>query len=104
MRTVKPGIEAVKFLGEDYYVPIVCFRDQGDAFHMTEILRLGQGDLDSISRVDAIRDEVFALHAGDSWIFDAELFLPGNQEGRRIGGEMESVAAACQPNDGPPGA
>ena len=75
---------------------------------MTEVLRLCQGDPHAISRVGAVGDEVLPVHVCHARILDAELFVGrkravpgGSQKGLRISGEVESVGAACQTNDGP---
>src|SRR5713226_456583 len=111
MRTVKPGIESVKLLGKDHHIPMICLRDEGNSFHLTEVLRLGQGDPHSISRVGAVGNDVLPFQPGHAWILHAELFIGGkravpvrNQKGLWIGGEAESVGTACQTNDGPSGA
>src|SRR6202158_594512 len=111
MRTVKPGIKSIKLLGKDHHIPIIRLRDEGDPFHLTEVLRLGQGDPHSISRVGAVGDDVLPLQPGHAWVLHAELFIGGtravlrrNQKGLWIGGEAESVGTACQTNDGPSGA
>src|SRR5207249_5384302 len=111
MGTVKSGIEPIKLLGKDHHIPIIRLRDEGDPFHPTEVLRLGQGDPHSISRVGAVGDDVLPLQPGHAWILHAELFIGGkwavlrrNQKGLWIGGEMESVGTTCQTNDGPSGA
>ncbi len=108
MGTVKPRIEAVKLFGEDHHVPVVGLRDEGDPFHATEVLRLCQGDADSVSRVGAVGDEVLPIHVCHAWILDAELFVgrkravPGrSQKWLRIGREVEAVGAARQADDGP---
>src|SRR3989449_4272277 len=108
MGTVKPGIESIKLLGKDHHIPIIRLRDEGDPFHLTEVLRLGQGDPYSISRVGAVGDDVLPFQSGHAWILHAELFIGGkraiprrNQKGLWIGGEVESVGTACQTNDGP---
>src|SRR5260370_8551951 len=110
MGTVKSGIESIRLLGKDHQIPIIRLRDEGDTFHPTEVLRLGQGDPHSISRVGAVGDDVLPLQPGHAWVLHAELFIGGkravlrrNQKGLWIGGETESVASACQPNDGTPG-
>ena len=108
MGTVKPGIEPVELLGKDHYVPIIRLRDEGDSFHVTEFLRLGQSDPHSISRVGAVCDDVLPFQAGHAWILHAELFIGGkravllrNQKGLWIGGEVESVGTARQTDDRP---
>src|ERR1022692_5149882 len=110
MRTVKSGIESIKLLGKDHHIAIIRLRDEGNPFHLTEVLRLGQGDPHSMSRVGAVGDDVLPLEPGHAWILHAELFVGGkravlrwNQKGLWIGGEMESVGTACQTNDGPSG-
>ena len=75
MGPVQPGIEAVELLGEDHDIPIVRLGDEGDPFHLTEVLRLCQGDPHAISRVGAVGDEVLPVHACHAWILDAELFV-----------------------------
>src|SRR6266568_1882997 len=111
MGTVKPGIESVKLLGKDHYVPVIRLRNERDLFHLSEVLRLGQGDPHSISRVGAVGDDVLLFQPGHAWVLHAELFIGGkravlrrNQKGLWIGGKVESVWTACQPNDGPSGA
>src|SRR5438132_10885424 len=106
MRTVKPGVESIKFLAKDHDIPIVRLRDERDPFHLTEVFRLGQGDPHSISRVGAVSDDVLPLQPGHAWILHAELFIGGkravlrrNQKGLWIGGKMESIGTACQNND-----
>src|SRR5260370_2156426 len=108
MGTVKSGIESIKLLGKDHHIPIIGLRDEGIPFHLTEVLRLAQGDPHSISRVGAVGDDVLPLQPGHAWILHAELFIGGkravlrwNQKGLWIGGEMESVGTARQTNDGP---
>src|SRR6266550_6390222 len=107
MGTVKSGIESIKLLGKHHHIPIIRLRDEGNPFHLTENLRLGQGDPHSISRVGAVSDDVLPLQPGHAWILNAELFIGGkrvvlrrNQKGFWIGGEMESIGTACQTNDG----
>ena len=109
MGPVKPGIESVELLGKDHHVAVVRLRDQGDPFHLTEILRLCQRDPHAISRVGAVGDEVLPVEVCHARILDAELFVRrkravpgGRQKGLRIGGEVESVGAARQADDGPP--
>src|SRR5438876_9670419 len=111
MGTVKPGIESIKLLGKDHHIPIIRLRDEGNSFHLTEVLSLGQGDPHSISRVGAVGDDVLPFQPGHAWVLHAELFIGGkravpvrNQKGLWIGGEVESVGTACQTNDGPSGA
>src|SRR6266542_4891284 len=108
MGTVKPGIESIELLGKDHYIPIIRLRDEGDPFHLTEILRLRQSDPHSVSRVGAVGDDVLPFQPGHAWILHAELFIGGkravprrNHKGLRIGGEVESVRTARQTNDGP---
>ena len=79
MRTVQPGIESVELLRKDHHIPIVRLGDEGDSFHLTEVLRLGQGDPHSISRVGAVGDEVLAFDQGHARVFDAELFIGGKR-------------------------
>src|SRR6266436_2301096 len=107
MGTVKPGIESIKLLEKDHHIPIIRLRDEGDPFYLAEVLRLGQGDAYSISRVGAVGDDVLPFQSGHTWILHAELFIGGkrtvpcrNQKGLWIGGEVESVGTACQTNDG----
>src|SRR5688572_18122652 len=102
MRAVKPSVEPVKLLGEDDHISVVRLRDQGNSFHVTEILRLRQGDPHSISRVGAVSDEVLPFQLGDAGVFNPELFIRrkgsvplGNQKGLWIGLEMESIETAC---------
>src|ERR1700694_1427355 len=111
MGTVKSGIESIKLLGKDHHIPIIRLRDEGDPFHLTEVLRLGQGDPHSISRVGAVGDDVLPFQPGYAWVLHAELFIGGkravpvrNQKGLWIGGEAESIGTACQTNDGSSGA
>src|ERR1039458_4420582 len=108
MGTVNPGIESIELFGEDHYIPIIRLGDEGDPFHLTEILRFGQSDPYSISRVGAVGDDVLPFQPGHARILHAELFIGGNravprwnQKGLRIGGEVESVGTARQTNDGP---
>src|SRR5260370_32682570 len=98
MGTVKPGIESIKLLGKDHHIPIIRLRDEGDPFHLTEVLRLRQGDPYSISRVGAVGDDVLPFQSGHAWILHAELFIGGkravtrrNQKGLWIGGEGGTV-------------
>src|SRR5258708_21352879 len=107
MRTVQPGIESVKLLGKDHNIPIVCLSDERNPFHLTEVLRLCQGDPHAISRVGAVSNYVLVLQARHSWILHAELLIGGertirrrNQKGFWIGDEMEPIHAACQTKDG----
>src|ERR1700716_1509097 len=107
MGTVQARIEAVELLGKDHYVPIVRLGDERDPFHITEILRLCQGDPHAISRVGAVGDEVLPVNVCYARILDAELFVRskrvvrgGSQEGLGGGGEVESVWAACQTDYG----
>src|ERR1019366_4791400 len=111
MRTVKASIKSIKLLGKDHHIPIIRLCDQGNSFHLTEVLRLGQGDPHSISRVGAIGDDVLPFQSGHTWVLHTELFIGGkravpvrNQKGLWVGGEAESVGTACQTNDGPSGA
>ena len=111
MRPVKPGIQPIKLLGKDHHVPIIRLGDEGNPFHLTEVLRLGQGDPNSISRVRAIGDEVLSVQQGHAWILNAELFIgseravsPGNEKGLWISREAETIRTACQADDGPSGA
>jgi hypothetical protein len=111
MRTVKSGIKAIKFLGKDYDIPIVRLCDKRNPFYPTEVLRLGQGNPHSISRVCAIGNDVLPVDPGHAWVFHAELFISsersvpvGSQKGPWISGEAEPVGTACQANDGPSGA
>src|ERR1700680_5323458 len=111
MRTVKPGIKPIKLLGKDHHIPTIRLRDYGNSFHLTEVLRLGQGDPHSISRVGAVGDDVLPFQPGHAWVLHAELFIGGkravlrrNQKGLWIGGKAESVGTACRTNDGAPGA
>src|SRR5437870_11630494 len=111
MRTIKSGVEPIKFLRKNYDIPIIRLCDKRDLFYPTEVLRLGQGNPHSISRVCAIGNDVLPVDPGHAWVFHAELFissersvLVGSQKGRWIGGEAESVGTACQANDGPAGA
>src|SRR5437016_14406943 len=108
MGTVKPGIESVKLLGKDHYVPVIRLRNERDLFHLLSVLSLGQGDPHSISGVGAVGDDVLPCQPGHAWVLHAELFIGGkravpvrNQKGLWIGGEAESVGTACQTNDGP---
>src|SRR6516225_11007552 len=108
MGTVKSGVESIKLLGKDHHIPIIRLRDKGDPFHLTEILRLGQGDPHSISRVGAVGDDVLPFQPGHAWILHAELFIGGksavprrSQKGLWIGGEVKSVGTTGQTNDGP---
>src|SRR5437762_7499644 len=108
MGTVKPGIESVKLLGKDHYVPVIRLRNERDLFHLSEVLRLGQGDPHSISRVGAVGDDVLPFQPSHAWILHAELFVGGkravprrSQKGLRTGGEVKSVGTTCQTNDGP---
>src|ERR1035438_1520740 len=103
MRTVKSGIESIKLLGKDHHIPIIRLRDEGDPFHLTEVLRLGQSDPHSISRVDAVGEDVLLFQPGHAWVLHAELFICGkravpvrNQKGLWIGGEAESVGARAE--------
>src|SRR5438045_8145781 len=111
MGTVKSGIKAIKFVGKDYNVAIIRLRDKRNPFYQTEVLRLGQANPHSISRVCAIGNDVLPVDPGHSWVFHAELFIGsessvpvGSQKGPWIGGEAEPVGTRCQANDGPSGA
>src|SRR6476646_8091704 len=111
MGTVKPGIKPIKLFGKDHYVPIIRLRDQRDSVHLNEVLRLGQGDPHSVSRVCTVGDDVLPVEQGHAWVLHAELFIGseravpvGSQKRMGIGGEAETVGTACQSNDGPPGA
>src|SRR6266496_5822998 len=111
MRTVKSGIKPIKFLGKDYDIPIIRLCDKRNPFYPTEVLRLGQSDPHSTSRVGAVGDDVLPFQPGHAWILHAELFIGGkravpvgSQKGPWIGGEAEPVGTACQANDGPSGA
>jgi hypothetical protein len=111
MRTVKSGIKAIKFLGKDYDIPIVSLCDKRNPFYPTEVLRLGQGNPHSISRVCAIGNDVLPIDPGHSWVFNSELFIGsersvpvGSQKGPWIGDEAEPIRTTCQANDGPSGA
>src|ERR1022692_3063296 len=84
MRTVKSGVESIKLLGKDHHIPIIRLRDEGDPFHPTEGLRLGQGDPHSISRVCAVGDDVLSLHQGDARVLHAKLFI-GSERAVRAG-------------------
>ena len=104
MRTVKPGIEPIKLLGKDHHIPIIRLSNEGNSFHLTEVLRLGQGDPHSISRVCAVGDDVLPIHQGHARVLHAELFIGGeravpvgSQKRLWIGGEAESVGD-CVPN------
>src|SRR5438094_5574499 len=108
MGTVKPGVESTKLLGKDHHIPMIRLRDEGDPFHPTEVLRLGQSDPHSTSRVGAVGDDVLPFQPGHAWILHAELFIGGkravprrSQKGLWIGGEVKSVGTTCQTNDGP---
>src|SRR2546426_9142731 len=101
MGTVKPGIESIKLLGKDHHIPIIRLRDEGDPFHLTEVLRLGQGDPYSISRVGAVGDDVLPFQSRHAWVLHAELLIGGkravplrNKKGLWISGEVESVGTA----------
>jgi len=61
----------------DHHIPIIRLRDEGDSFHLTEVLRLGQGDPYSISGVGAVGDDVLPFQSGHAWILHAELFIGG---------------------------
>src|SRR5258707_3143878 len=105
MRTVKSGIESIKLLGKDHHIPVIRLRDEGDPFHLTEVLRLGQGDPHSISRVGAVGDDVLPLQPGHAWVLHAELFIGGkravlhrNQKGLWIGGSTGILGAAGPTN------
>src|SRR5260370_38471303 len=85
-------------------------RDEVDPFHLTEVLRLGQGDPYSISRVGAVGDDVLPFKSGHAWILHAELFIGGkravprrNQKGLGIGGEGEVSRVAGVTQGGTPG-
>src|SRR5260370_2919161 len=108
MGTVKPGIESIKLLGKDHHIPIIRLRDEGDPFHLTEVLRLGQGDPYSISRVGAVGDDVLPFQSRHAWVLHAELLIGGkravprrNQKGLWIGGEVEFVGTSGQTKYGP---
>src|SRR6516162_126403 len=110
MRAVQPGIESIKLFGKDHQIPIVCLGDEGYSFHLTEVLRLGQGDPHSIARVGTVGDDVFPFQPGHARVFNAELFIVSkwavrrrSEKGLWIGGELESVAAAGQTKDRPAG-
>src|SRR6516165_7014472 len=77
MGTVKPGIEPIKLLGKDHHIPIIRLCDEGDPFHLTEVLRLGQGDPHSISRVGAIGDDILPFQSGHAWTLPAESLKGG---------------------------
>src|SRR5436309_15228460 len=104
MGTVKSGIKAIKFVGKDYNVPIIRLCDKRNPFYPTEVLRLGQGNPHSISRVCAIGNDVLAVDPGHAWVFHAELFISsersvpvGSQKGPWIGGEAESSGLRAKP-------
>src|SRR5712692_9803826 len=108
MGTVKSGIESIKLLGKDHHIPIIRLRDEGDPFHLTEVLRLGQGDPHSISRVGAVGDDVLPCQPGHAWVLHAERYIDGkmpvplmNQKGLWISGEAESLRTTCHTNEGP---
>src|SRR5712692_5320030 len=108
MRTVKPGIKSIKLLGKDHHITIIRLCDERNSFHLTEVLRLGQGDPDSISRIGAVGDDVLPFQPSHAWVLHAKLFIGGkravpvrNQKGLWIGRAVESVGTACQTNDGP---
>src|ERR1035438_1245963 len=101
MRTVKPGIKPIKLLGKDHYIPIVRLRNQGNSFHPTEVLRLGQGDPHSISRVCAVGDDVLPVQQRYAWVLHSELFISSeravpvrSQKRLWICGEVESIGTA----------
>jgi hypothetical protein len=106
MGTVEAGIEPIKLLGEDHYIAIVGLGDERESFHAGEVLGLGEGNADAIARVGAVGDEVLAIQQGHAGVFDAELFICARrgEKGLGIGGEVESVGAAGQTDDGPAGA
>src|SRR2546422_3189110 len=108
MGTVKPGIESIKLLGKDHHIPIIRLRDEGDPFHLTEVLRLGQGDPHSISRVGAVGDDVLPFQPGHAWVLHPELFIGGkravparNQKGLWIGGGAASLGTSGPTKYGP---
>src|SRR5260370_10925330 len=107
MGTVKSGIESIKLLGKDHHIAMIRLRDEGDPFHPTEVLRLGQSNPHSTSRVGAVGDDVLPFQPGHAWVLHAELFigrkravLRRNQKGLWIGGEPESVRAGGRTNNG----
>src|SRR5260221_4499252 len=111
MRTVQPGIESIKLFGKDHHIPIICLGNEGYSFHLTEVLRFGQGDSHSIARVSAVGDDVFPFQPGHARVFNAELFVGGkwavrrgSEKGLGIDGEVESVATAGQTKDRAAGA
>src|SRR4051812_13770779 len=111
MRTIKSGIKPIKFLRKDHDIPIIRLRDKRDPFYPSKVLRFGQGDPHSISRVCAIGNYVLPVYLGHAWVLHAELLVGseravpvGSQKGSWIGGEAQPVGTACQANDGPSGA
>ena len=77
MGPVKAGIQSIELFGKDHHIPVVRLRDEGNPFHVTEVLRLCQGDPHAISRVGAVGDEVLPVNVCHARIFDAELFIDG---------------------------
>jgi len=68
------------------------------------VLRLGQGDPHSISRVGAVGDDVLPLQPGHAWVStpnssqaEKRAVLRRNQKGLWIGGEAESVGLRAKP-------
>ncbi len=75
MGPVKPRKESVNLLRKDHHIPIVGWSDEGDSFHLTEVLRSGESDPHAISRVRAIGDHVLTFQSRCAWILDAELLV-----------------------------
>src|ERR1022692_2377369 len=101
MRTVKASIKSIKLLGKDHHVPIIRLCDEGNPFHLTEVLRLGQGDPHSISRVCTVGDDVLPVQQRYAWVLHAELFISSeravpvrSQKRLWICGEVESIGTA----------
>src|SRR5581483_11007947 len=111
MRTIKPGIKPVKFVGEDDHIPIIGFSNERDSFHLSEILCLGQSNPHPISRVSAVGDDVRSLQKCYPRVFHAELFILGkravalrSEKRLWIGRKVEAIGAAGQTYDGASGA
>src|SRR5258708_12910162 len=95
MGTVKPGIKSIKLLGKDHHIPIIRLRDEGDPFHLTEVLRLGQGDPYSISRVGAVGDDVLPFQSRHAWVLHAELLIRAKRAVPRRNQKGLRIAAYC---------
>ena len=60
MRPVKPRIKPIELLGKNHHIPVVGLCDKGDSFYLNEVLRCGESDPHTISRVGAVCDEILA--------------------------------------------